>query len=518
MVFWRENAHDNGYTYWGYLDKLPAMSGSTVSGWDYISRVSGKNDEEFFTFNESRTDKGVIVEGDGSTVVNVYYTRNYYKLTFKGKGLCTIPEGHVHGNSCYDTICGLGHTHTEDCKAERICNIEEHTEHTDECIGCNMAEHIHGSVNCDCTLQEHTHTVDCWDNIGSRQSSVSGAPSNPVNGYIYRGNFRYYIYIAGAWYRYSGWGVSEGDVIDPSCGKEGHKHGTDCNCSQKEHTHTDACYKDTFHVHSEKCYSYSCGTYSHEHSDACYRLICGVEEKHSHTSNCKSSTKTNVVKTVYAKYRESLKKIWPVTDDNKKVYNSGERWAPSETDLYDYVLVYIDEMPGDDFTLTVDTSSNSTYTMNYYLEVLEGEEDSTTVTYSNKKYSRYNQIKANYGKVTKAEDFFNIPGFYQYASNPAFSGDSITINGSNKTVNFYYNRIVDHKITFNNNGIVLDEKTVNGIPYGASVEHCNFEPPYPENLEPNAFSFAGWYTSPGCFDGTEADWKNMKMPEGDLLL
>ena len=54
------------------------MSGSTVSGRDYISRVSGIDDEQHFTFNEQKTEKNVLVEGDGSTVVNVYYTRNYY--------------------------------------------------------------------------------------------------------------------------------------------------------------------------------------------------------------------------------------------------------------------------------------------------------------------------------------------------------------------------------------------------------------------------------------------------------
>ena len=32
---------------------------------------------------ESVADKNVIVEGDGSTVVNVYYSRNYYKIYIK---------------------------------------------------------------------------------------------------------------------------------------------------------------------------------------------------------------------------------------------------------------------------------------------------------------------------------------------------------------------------------------------------------------------------------------------------
>lgn len=516
MVFWRENATDNGYTYWGYLDNLTAMSGSLVSGQDYISRVSGIDDEKYFTFNESKTDKNLIVEGDGSTVVNVYYTRNYYSITFKATGKCSIPANHTHGEECYDTICGLGHIHSEECISNLICTTKEHTAHTEACIICDIPEHIHGSVGCDCTIQEHSHTVECYNNLGSVQTSLSGAPKNPANGYIYRSSYRYYIYVDGVWYRYNGWGVSSGTIVDPSCNKTAHIHGTDCACSQQPHTHTDACFSDTLHTHGEECYEYSCGEENHLHTDACYRLICGITPNHTHSSTCNNSSRTNTVKTVYAKYRQPLKDIWPITDDNNKTYNSGERWSPSGTDLYDYVLVYIDEMPGDDFTLSVDTSSNSTYTMNYYTQVLPGE--SYSETYSSNQYTLYNQIKANYGRVTKAEDFFGIPGFYQYASNPAFNGDSITINGNNKTVNFYYNRIVDHKISFNNNGIVLDNKTVSGIMYGEKVSEYNFTPDYPDNLEPNAYTFAGWYTSPGCFDGTEADWDTLTMPEGDLLL
>lgn len=516
MVFWRENANDNGYTYWGYLDKLPAMSGSFVSGQDYISRVAGIEDEQYFTFNAAKTDKNVLVEGDGSTVVNVYYTRNYYTITFKGTGECVIPSGHTHDDDCYDIICGQGHTHTSSCIPELVCSLEVHASHTAACIIRGKQEHIHGSADCACDKQEHNHTVSCWNNIGSVQSSLSGAPSRPENGYIYRSSYRYYIYIDGVWYRYNGWGASSGDVVDPSCGKTEHLHGTDCACPLESHTHSATCYRDTLHVHGDTCYRYSCGATEHIHDSSCQRLSCGIPENHSHSGNCNSASRTNTVKLVYAKYRQSLKELWPVTDDNGKTYNSGERWSPSGTDLYDYVLVYIDEMPGDDFTLTVNTSSNSTYTMNYYLEALPDEQFEET--YGGVNYARYSQIKANYGKVTKAEDFFDIRGFYQYASTPSFSGDSITINGSNKTVNFYYNRIVDHEITFSSNGIVLSDRTVYGIPYGASLRSCDFEPPYPENLEPNAYTFAGWYTSPGCFDGTEVDWETLTMPEGDLLL
>ena len=505
MVFWQENPDDNGYSYWGYLDGLTAMSGSYVDGQDYISRVAGIDDEECFTFNPNKTDKQVLVEGDGSTVVNVYYTRNYYKLTFRAPGLCTIEPGHTHGDSCYEAVCGLGHVHTPDCHPVLECTIPEHTSHDASCVICGQTEHIHGSVGCSCTLAEHSHTVNCWSNIGSVQTSVSGAPSNPQNGYIHRRNSRYYIYINGVWYRYNGRGVSSGDFVDPSCGKVAHTHGTDCTCSQPAHTHTAGCFRDSLHTHGVDCYSYSCGADSHIHNSSCMRLICAIPEGHSHSSTCTRASSTNTVKTVYAKYGQSLHDLWPITDDNGKTYNSGERWDPSGSSLYSEVLVYISKMPADDFTLTLNEADYKTYTMNYYLQTLPGVDGDQS--HDSKQYDLDLTIVAVYNYITQAEDFFDIKGFEQAASDPSFgSNGQISTNGNALTVNFYYDRITDHWLEFINNGIALDDEAVYGIPYGTSVKSYNFEPPYPDNLEPNAYTFGGWYASPGCFAGTEVNW------------
>lgn len=516
MVFWKENANDNGYSYWGYLDGLTAKSGTLVNGEDYIERVSGIDDEQYFTFNPQKTEKNVLVEGDGSTVVNVYYTRNYYTLTFKAKGLCTITPNHTHSDACYDLICDLGHVHNEDCVAQLECTLPEHKEHTAACIVCGLNEHIHGSDDCDCTKTVHTHTTECWNNIGARTTNVYRAPSNPEDGQIYR-YLRYYIYIKGSWYRYNGGNVSSGDIVDPVCGHDEHTHGTDCACNETAHTHGDECYSDTLHTHSDACYSYSCGEDEHVHVDACRRLNCAITANHTHSSTCRNSGSTNTVKVIRRKYQQSLEGIWPVTDDNGVTYSSGERWAPSDSTYYSAVLVYISKMPPDDFTLTLNEANYKTFTMQYYKQVLPGQ--AYDVTYNGKYYKLDNTIKANYNYITKAEDFFDIEGFVQAGSNPAFgSNGQITTNQSALTVSFYYDRITDHYLEFNNNGTVLDNESVYGVMYGAPLKEYNFEPPYPANLEPNAYRFAGWYTSPMCFDGTEVDWDTIVSPEGDLML
>lgn len=526
MVFWRENADNNEYSYWGYLDGIVAKSGTYVDGKDYIGQVDGIDDEDYFTFNPNKTDKHVLVEGDSSTVVNVYYTRNYYRLNFKAQGKCTIEANHKHSDACYDIICGItAHTHSNECVPELICPTPEHTEHTDDCIVCGFEEHIHGSVGCDCILTQHKHTIDCWENIGSRQNSVNGAPKNPDQGEIYyrRNNRTYYIYLFGTWYTYSGKNISTGDIADPACGFEEHQHGSDCECEKVEHEHNDNCYSDTFHTHTSACYEYSCGEEEHTHEGDCKRVICPTPEGHTHNSTCNSSTGTNVVKTVYAKYEASLEdmNVWPVTDYYGNTYNSGERWEPgNDSEYYDAVLVYIAQMPPDDFTLTINkgTSSHKNFEMYYYLQVLPNEE--YDVEYNNKHYKEYTVIRAKYNYLTKAEDFFDIHGYVQSASNPGFSNNQIqpTTSSGTNIVKFYYDREVDHYLEFNNNGNVISDKTVHGIMYDASLESYNFKPDYPDNLEPNAYTFGGWYISPGCFEGTEVKWSELKMPEGDLML
>lgn len=41
---------------------------------------------------------------------------------------------------------------------------------------------------------------------------------------------------------------------------------------------------------------------------------------------------------------------------------------------------------------------------------------------------------------------------------------------------------------------------------------------YPAGLEPGAYEFAGWYTTAQCLPGTEVDWNTMTMPDADLTV
>ncbi len=514
VVYWKENADDNGYSYWGYADEQPAKSGSLVSASDDIPQEVHDGEKVHFEFNEVLSDKNVLVEGDGTTIVNAYYTRKYYTITFKDTNYsCLIPGTHTHTDACYAYKCEGAHVHTNACI---ICGSEAHS-HIDSCYVCGKEEHSH-SEDC-CTSTQHTHTVSCWANVGEK---YNGTPQDyfgtPSQGQIYSyrewGTRYRFIYIGNSWYIYNG--NQNSGTINPNC--DGHVHGVDeCNigCGKEEHSHSDGCGTNcgkTAHVHNDSCYNCNFGTHTHDAS--CERIVCGYSETHTHTNSCK-----NTVKKVYKKYQQSLADIWPIVADNGKTYNSGERWDPSGSDIYNNVLVYISNMPGEDFTLSLSTSNNDPRTMNYYLQALPGE--SYDVEKDGKYYKLDFTIVAKYGYITEAEDFFDINGYKQYDSDPDFSNGQIsdsTLGRYNDTANFYYDRITDHYLVFNNNGIVNDDDKVYGIPYGATINQHNFTPEYPKNLEPNAYEFAGWYTSPGCFPGTEVDWSTITMPVGDLIL
>ena len=91
VVYWQENADDNGYT---YVEKV-SRSGKTGDEATYKNKsYTG------FKLNTTKTDaENVTISGDGTTIKNVYYSRNTYTLTFRSR----------------DAICGKWHWHTDSC-------------------------------------------------------------------------------------------------------------------------------------------------------------------------------------------------------------------------------------------------------------------------------------------------------------------------------------------------------------------------------------------------------------------
>ena len=116
VIHWQENANDDGYSY---------ITSETKSGPTEGQTNAVANSYEGFT---EQAIKQQTIKGDGSTIVNVRYSRNVYQVKFKlDKPTYTCGKEeheHTHGflgiGSCYDKNdnlkCGKeAHTHDMSC-------------------------------------------------------------------------------------------------------------------------------------------------------------------------------------------------------------------------------------------------------------------------------------------------------------------------------------------------------------------------------------------------------------------
>lgn len=206
IIYWKENADDDEYSYWG-TEQKNATTGDKVSGADTIPNSIAGSDRAYFTFNNEKTDKDVVVNGDGSTIVNVYYKRNTYTITFRATGLCVL-EKHTHSASC---------------------------------LGCGYTEHEHTRACYDFGKYDISTTpVDEW-----RTPRKNRTTKNGIDVYTY-GLFttHYCVRIGTNYYDVNNYDSDFDGVL--SCDKVPHLHGDSCyTCGKQEHTHTQACDRAT---------------------------------------------------------------------------------------------------------------------------------------------------------------------------------------------------------------------------------------------------------------------------------
>ncbi len=99
VVFWYQNANDDGYSVAGTYKPDDVKPGTEKKSGDYKNQSFTGRDAKHFTYNAAKAET-VTVKGDGSTVLNVYYTRNAYTLKFR-ELVCDKWFMHTHSDSCY---------------------------------------------------------------------------------------------------------------------------------------------------------------------------------------------------------------------------------------------------------------------------------------------------------------------------------------------------------------------------------------------------------------------------------
>ena len=244
-------------------------------------------------------------------------------------------------------------------------------------------------------------------------------------------------------------------------------------------------------------------------------LDCDKWLLHTHSDEC-----YKVVKTITAKYQADIHGNFPIKDGDKTIW-----WkVPQDTKTYGHwdnqpYLGSIDTMPGENITFTKNDSESGAK-IYYYVETLNGEAGDTTYPKTGadaKNYKLYKTIDLEYSSdtnLTYKEEFHPITGFTQGESKPYLPKDGKVKMQQNNYL--YYTRNSYKLEFFNHNGFVTDEEQ--NVQYEAPLKGKDFTPAYPAGLEANAYEFAGWYTTEGCYDGSEVDWDTAKMPAGVVVV
>lgn len=241
---------------------------------------------------------------------------------------------------------------------------------------------------------------------------------------------------------------------------------------------------------------------------------------HSHSDSC-----YKVIKSITAKYQADIHSNFPIKDGNDTIW-----WnVPDGCESFkaDTMLGSIDTMPGENIVFKK-SSAQSGAVLYYYIETLNGE--TGTYTHDGKNFKLYKQITLEKEcQLTYSEEFHNITGFTQWWSDPKFDKmeqGGVAYAGYHEGLfDFYYinekNYLCytrnSYNLKFYNYNTYVDGKG-DSVQYEAPLGSYNFTPDYPAGLEPNAYEFAGWYTTAGCYDGSEADLNTMTMPASDLIL
>lgn len=571
-----QNADNDGYT----LDKTvhhPGLTGAQVGN----------------TLEEANTYKGFIpllydatseIAPDGSTVVDVYYDREYFLMNFDldgGYGVEPIyarygaaignigtpektgysfagwtqdgetkvdPEKTMPfkgtsykamwtiGDSAKVTVVVWGENPDDEgysfYKNAEITATPGEKLKLDNLQGkliCGKEEHTHSS-SCGLNCLQHTHDLTCY---GFSADAESATPSNEAlkyfaqlsggvqDGYIYyfddngyngRGDL-YYLHLNGKYYQYdskpnSNIGSQVGNRVQCN---EGIGHSRDyfykyeVKCT---HTHTDACY--------------NCGLTEHTHTSACYYNKSFMDNPElwkmvKSDEITVAADGTSIMNVYYDRVEFTLhfREAYSSSDDygiikakwganiqarfKQKCDEAGTSNWSERTNAGGPWTSYMDIMPTKDMTFYANKDGYGTSTAYYYVEGLDGKDELF-----------YENTSNGTGYTVTVEEFIEIKGFTFNAERSTKVGDSF--NGAK----FYYTRN-SYELTFFNRTEELTDKTQT-VKYEAPLKGYDFVPPYPSDLEANAYDFAGWYTTAGCFDGSEANLDTMTMPASNVIL
>lgn len=181
VVFWYENANDNGYSVAGTYKPADVAPGTVKTSDDYKNQDFTGRDTKHFTYNEAKSET-VTVKGDGSTVLNVYFTRNTYTLTFKdGKMICGKTEHrHSHDECCTKKKVHLLGTFLSPCNSDKCPYGYEHT-HSNSCYSdLTITAKYQADIHSNFPIKDGNKTI-WWTVPSDCESFMSGTQLGSID-------------------------------------------------------------------------------------------------------------------------------------------------------------------------------------------------------------------------------------------------------------------------------------------------------------------------------------------------
>lgn len=488
VVYWLQNAEGTEYDYMG-SQKRPAVAGEVVSG-DALwltadSYICGLTEDAGHTHGEGckpelfrhsvyeKADEDVTIKGDGSTTVNVYYTRKSYTLRFYyakeyvSAEDTVAPPANPSNTPVYSVVGGstrpfgfyqeTGNNARPKKDGKPVNDVES--------LLYNIQSGDWGVVAELPTIQQPTGTAYTY--------TIGTYPDG--GGYNAKGDRFHYL-----------------EFTVP--------YGTDLLHLWPT--------EEVFGQIKTARSSYTANKANEHRGDGQwghYAYFAGWNGEYN-------------VKYTQEKTNSTIKCLYPVLNDDllyaKELIG---QWGDASTVNF---LGFFDN------GANVKWSIPRQWIYKLYVEVLPGHEGdegvaARTVDGVTRYYMLYNTVFANDDNDgIEHQTDPPLPGFTCMrdkvgGSEPEQNG-TLADGRESYTANFYYNRN-SYTLTAHNYDEIF---TYNDVLYQDGLDgrmHDLLLMPYPKTLEDGAYTLGGWYTSPGCFPGSEYV-PGSTMPEHDISL
>ncbi len=488
VVYWLKNAAGTEYDYMG-SQKRPAVAGEVVSGdasWlTADSYICGLTEDAGHTHNEGckpelfrhsvyeKADRDVTIKVDGSTTVNIYYTRKSYTLRFYYAKEYVPAEDTVNSPAnpsdtpVYSVVGGSTrpfgfYQETGSCARPKK---DGNTVNDVESLLYNVKSGDWGEVAALPTIQQPTGTAYTY--------TIGTYPDG--GGYNAKGDRFHYLEFTVPYGTdlLHLWPTEEvfGQIKTARSGYNANK--------ANEHRGE--------------------GQWGN------YAYFAGWNGEYN-------------VKYTQEKSNSTIKCLYPVLNDDllyaEKLIG---QWGDASTVNF---LGFFDN------GANVSWSIPRQWIYKLYVEVLPGHEEDAgvakrTVDGVERYYMLYDTVFANDDNTTiKDQTDPPLPGFTcmrdKTGGSEPETNEPLADGRESYTANFYYNRN-SYTLTAQNYDEIIQ---YNDVLYQADLDRRMYDlllMPYPKPLEKYAYKLGGWYTSPGCFPGSEYV-PGSTMPEHDISL